>query len=339
MGQNYFSGSNSGAGFHNYFDGIVPPWASLSRHFMIKGGPGVGKSTLMKRVAERAEEAGEVVERFYCSGDPDSLDGIRLVHKGIVITDATSPHAADPCFPGAVEEIVNLGEQIARGRIAMHRDAVEKLTKQNKESYRRGYAFLGAAAVLEAERYRQIAECVDRKRLVSMAKELAGPAGENKKGQARRLFLDAISCKGYVSFAAEREEENTVYRIVGDGREVIVDLLSAEFSTEQRELFCSPLRPQCVKHLLLREQKLFLTSADGMEGTALCTEDFLQRECHRAAGRYAAEARILEAEAMECFGECKKIHDELEGIYKECVDFSAISERTERLLAWIAGGE
>ena len=36
--------------------------------------------------------------------------------------------------------------------------------------------------------------------------------------------------------------------------------------------------------------------------------------------------------AMDCFKECKRIHDELEEIYKECVDFATITERTERLL-------
>ena len=135
MGQRYFSGSNSGEGFHNYFDGVVPVWERLTRYFMIKGGPGVGKSTLMKRVAAKAEEAGEEVELFYCSGDPESLDAVRLVKRGIVFADATSPHTMDPQLPGAVEEIVNLGEQIDRNRIVKYRAEVETLAKKNKVSY------------------------------------------------------------------------------------------------------------------------------------------------------------------------------------------------------------
>lgn len=332
MGQCYFSGSNSGDGFHNYFDGVVPAWARLTRYFMIKGGPGVGKSTLMKRVAAKSEEAGEEVERFYCSGDPDSLDAVRLVKRGIVFADATSPHAMDPKYPGAVEEIVNLGEQIDRNRIVKYRDEVEYLTKNNKESYRRGYAFLRAAKALEKERYREIWDCVDKAKVAKQAKEIAERIGESEERQSRRLFLDALSCKGRVSFAAEHCEGNRVYRILGEEKDVITDLLAADVRNDRKELFCNPLCPECVNHMLLREQQVFLTTDPGPKGTLLSAVDFLKKDCHGIASRYAEEARRLEDMAMFCFKDCKKIHDELEAIYKKCVDFEIITERTEGLL-------
>lgn len=333
MGQHYFSGSNSGAGFHNYFDGVVPTWARLNRYFMIKGGPGVGKSTLMKRVAAKAEEAGEEVELFYCSGDPDSLDAVRLVERGIVFADATSPHAMDPKFPGAVEEIVNLGEQIDRSRIVKYRDAVECLTKKNKESYRRAYAFLRAAAALEEERYKEVTDCIDREKLVKQAKEIGERIGTSEEVQVRCLFLDAISCKGSVSFAEELCEGNRVYRVLGAEKDVVTDLLAKAVQGDRKEFFCSPLRPQCVRHMLLRDRDFFLTIAEGTEGTLLSSEDFLKKECDKITEVYFREARHMEEEAMRCLKECKKIHDELEDIYKECVDFATISERTEGLLA------
>ena len=332
MGQRYFSGSNSGEGFHNYFDGVVPVWERLTRYFMIKGGPGVGKSTLMKRVAAKAEEAGEEVELFYCSGDPESLDAVRLVKRGIVFADATSPHTMDPQFPGAVEEIVNLGEQIDRNRIIGYRDEVEDLTRKNKLSYRRGYAFLRAAKALDEERYREIADCVDREKLKKQAKDIGESIGCVGKEEKRCLFLDALSCKGRVSFANEFCEGNRIYRVLGEEKDVITDLLAKEIQCGRKELFCSPLCPECVKHMLLRERDFFLTTETGAGGTMVAATEYLKKDCHVLAGRYAEEARRLENMAMECFKECKSIHDELEEVYKNCVDFAAITERTERLL-------
>ena len=332
MVQCYFSGSNSGEGFHNYFDGVVPTWDRLTRYFMIKGGPGVGKSTLMKRVAAKSEEAGEEVERFYCSGDPDSLDAVRLVKRGIVFADATSPHAMDPMFPGAVEEIVNLGEQIDRNRIVKYRDEVERITRKNKESYRRGYAFLRAAKALEEERYREIADCVDQEKIAKQVRDMAERFGKREERQNRRLFLDALSCKGRVSFANMYEDGNRVYRVLGAEKDVVADLLIKEIRNDKKELFCSPLCPQRVSHLLLREQEVFLTTALGTDGTLFSAGEFLKKDCHGIALRYAEEARRLEDAAMDCFKECKQIHDDLEAIYRECVDFSAITERTEQLL-------
>lgn len=188
MGQKFFSGGNSGEGFHNYFDGILPVWERLERFFIIKGGPGVGKSTLMKRVAAKAEEEGEETEYFYCSGDPDSLDAIRLVKRGILFADGTAPHCLDPVFPGAVEEILNLGEQIDRKRIVKYREEVERLTRQNKLSYRRAYAYLKAAAALEEERYLEVFACLDQKRLKKCLSEIMGEKEQYEEKQTRKLF-------------------------------------------------------------------------------------------------------------------------------------------------------
>ena len=47
----YFPGANTGRGFIGHFEGIVPPWSEPHYTYVLKGGPGVGKSTLMKKCA------------------------------------------------------------------------------------------------------------------------------------------------------------------------------------------------------------------------------------------------------------------------------------------------
>ena len=46
----FFAGGNTCRGFHSCFDSILPP-DSRKRMYFIKGGPGVGKSTLMRQFA------------------------------------------------------------------------------------------------------------------------------------------------------------------------------------------------------------------------------------------------------------------------------------------------
>ncbi len=67
----YFLGANSPTGFYSLYDQLLPP-EQASAIYILKGGPGCGKSTLMRRVAALAQEAGEPVECILCSGDPDS---------------------------------------------------------------------------------------------------------------------------------------------------------------------------------------------------------------------------------------------------------------------------
>lgn len=352
MTKKYFSGSNSGTGFYNHFEGIVPAWGNLTRYFMIKGGPGVGKSTLMKAVVKQAEEAGEETECFYCSGDPDSLDGVRLVKQGIVFADATAPHAMDPRYPGAVEEIVSLGDFIVRDKIVMFRDEIEALTKKNKQGYQRAYAFLGAAAVLAEACDKEVKDCVDKKKLSALAEEVTEKireregtgAKENREAQAdryaeRKLFLDAVSCKGLLSFQEEFFEGCDVYRVTGENKDVVTDLIGRSLYGRKKEVFCDPLRPDCINHLWFPDAALGLTCGEGTTGHVINGELILVRDCPELIKRYREETIRLKEQAVECLKECKRIHDDLEKIYRECVDFGKVTKYTECLLDIVGSGE
>ena len=58
----FFLGANSGRGFRNLFDRFCAPenhWDLL----VLKGGPGAGKSTMMRRIGAAMEERGEQVDK------------------------------------------------------------------------------------------------------------------------------------------------------------------------------------------------------------------------------------------------------------------------------------
>lgn len=87
----YFLGANSGGGFHSLYEGWMGECAA-GACYILKGGPGCGKSTLMKEIGETLEAAGWAAEYIWCSGDPDSLDGVRFPEKNVAIADGTAPH-------------------------------------------------------------------------------------------------------------------------------------------------------------------------------------------------------------------------------------------------------
>jgi hypothetical protein len=49
---------------------------------------------------DAVEHGAQPVELFYCSSDPDSLDGIVLPLQQTGMVDATAPHVQDPTLPG-----------------------------------------------------------------------------------------------------------------------------------------------------------------------------------------------------------------------------------------------
>lgn len=109
MKRNIFPGGNTTEGFFSYYEYILGQ-KEANRIICLKGGPGVGKSTFMRSIAEHFLEKGESIDFMWCSSDPDSLDGVVLKQRKIAIIDATRPHMVDPVNPGAVDNIVHLGE-------------------------------------------------------------------------------------------------------------------------------------------------------------------------------------------------------------------------------------
>ena len=99
----WFLGANSCRGFSSLYEGYVDPAAGEFLR-VIKGGPGCGKSTLMKRIGKAAEDAGLPVEYIHCSGDPESLDAVWLPTLRTGYVDGTAPHVivTEVHFPGGI---------------------------------------------------------------------------------------------------------------------------------------------------------------------------------------------------------------------------------------------
>lgn len=107
MAQRYFPGSNTCRGFVGFFQDLLPR-TEQARILLIKGGPGCGKSTLMRAAAERWEAQGRPVEYYLCASDPDSLDAV--VCGDTVVLDATLPHALEPELTRVTEQVIDLSE-------------------------------------------------------------------------------------------------------------------------------------------------------------------------------------------------------------------------------------
>ena len=140
MNATYFPGANTGLGFVNRFDGIVPPWAKPHYTYVLKGGPGVGKSTLMRKVAARAAAKGYTVEEFRCASDPDSFDAVRVAELRVVLLDGTAPHSIDPVIPGACDEVIDLGHFLRHEEFMREADRLRARFAANKAHYARAYA-------------------------------------------------------------------------------------------------------------------------------------------------------------------------------------------------------
>ncbi len=202
--RHYFPGNNTPQGFFSYYKYILGQ-REANKIICIKGGPGTGKSTFMKKIGERFAELGENVDFLHCSADENSLDGVVLKNRKIALIDGTSPHMTDPITPGAVDKIINLGEYWNEEGIALNKDEIIDLSEESSRWYRIAYNYLNAAkSVLRSleEVYNDAVESSEIYKLVAdiVAKEYGEYPISLRPGRQKKFFASAITANGLVNY-------------------------------------------------------------------------------------------------------------------------------------------
>ena len=79
----------------NYIDEITN---DIKKRYFIKGRPGTGKSTFLKKFAKALTDKGYSVEIYHCGFDSKSLDMVICRELSVCIFDSTAPHEKFPVF-------------------------------------------------------------------------------------------------------------------------------------------------------------------------------------------------------------------------------------------------
>lgn len=92
-----FFGTVTPKGNVNYIDDITK---GLRERYFIKGRPGTGKSSFLKKLSAELLKRGYDVEQYYCSFDPQSLDMVVSRELSFGVFDSTQPHEKFPSRSG-----------------------------------------------------------------------------------------------------------------------------------------------------------------------------------------------------------------------------------------------
>lgn len=340
----------------NFFPSVLQ---NMERIFILKGGPGTGKSTLMKRVGWYFEEQGELVESIYCSSDPSSLDGVILRERKVAIVDGTAPHVVEPLAPGACEEYINLGIAWDREKLVPYREEILDLQKKIKKEFGEIYTILKESAKIHNRWAGIYAESLQKEKLdqvtESLERELFGnliPVG--KTGHEIKRFSAALSSEGMVHHT-ESLTEAVKYRYFlkgrpGNGKSYILGQLleKARRYRTPIEVYYHPIQPAAVIMLILRELDVCIFDA------ASPWEVFPSRDGDVMVDLYASVINpgteeenqqtisLLSREHAECirdaeshFARVRHLHDALEEYYIHAVRFQEIEQLTQDIIIQI----
>ena len=334
---NFFAGANSGSGFQNLFSEI----ADLEDTYdlmILKGGPGVGKNTFMREIGRAMEAAGTPVEYLWCSGDPDSLDGVVVPEIRCAVVDGTAPHVIEPKYPAAVDRYVDLGRFYDLTAAKAAAEEVRARTREYQAAYARAYHCLRAARQVELAAAASVERTFDREKLERrtagiIARELRRRGGE--RGRTARRFLGSITHRGYVwRFDSVEALCPRVYEL-DDSWELAGEALAVLHRAASEKGWdtiacCAPEDPSRLEHLLIPGLGLaFVTSrpnmAYGKKPFRRVRVDAMAQPEGRARLRFQARmAALLRGEGAAALKEAKAGHDALEAVYNPYVDFDGV---------------
>lgn len=338
MQRKYFAASNSSDGFKNYYPEV---FERADRLYVIKGGPGTGKSSFMKKCAESAERKGLEIEYYYCSSDPSSLDGVLILgEEKIGILDGTAPHVWEPVNPGAREEIVNLGQFWDSRLLRLQKNEIFSLSNKKSAAYKRAYDYLRSCGNLGAVSDALLRERVDGEKLNAAAQRLVRSL-ELPHGKPTLIpsLIDAVTMKGsfrFDSFEVNAERVIWVEDFYGIGKRVLGAILhSLSSSCEVVRVAYDPVESRAINGIFLEDSRvaILLCGKDGArEGKVINSKRFADIEALREVRgelRYAARLYndCLDG-ALHALSEVKVYHFLLEDIYKNAMDFKALNEFT-----------
>ncbi len=345
----YFLGASSPNGFFSLFEKAYDPYNGW-KACIIKGGPGTGKSSLMKRIANEAAERGYVCERAFCSSDPQSLDAVIIPEIKFIIMDGTAPHIVNAAYPGICEYLLDLGECWDTDRLISHKERIIELIDACGRCHKQAQRCLKAADVFRRANYEKTDSLIDIEKINRTADRLReNLPRRGADGYVSERLLSAVTKDGVKVF------ENTIY----DQCDVCVPIddrwsrcaalvLERLRNSLEKDGFgivicrCSQ-SPDTIEHLIVPEANIAYSSANRIHrvdaGRMIHSSRFMKRalspeERKVLTDNEKSEKQMLERASLH-MQEAKKLHDELEKYYIAAMDFNKVEEMGNKVIGSI----
>ena len=339
----FFAAMNTPKGFISAFTPLFSPY----KQYVIKGGPGTGKSTLMKRIDAEAKKRGLGAERYYCSSDTRSLDAIVIPALSLAVIDGTAPHTVEPTLVGVKDHYLDLS-RFLDSRALEGCAAVSALATKKAAAYREAYDSLAALDAVDRLLVPQRENAFDREKCQKTLSRLLDRLSLTPEPNpvVRLTPISALGSEGYVAMTGYADKAAlTVY--ISDRYGIapaVFEELTALLS-KRRVSYHHSLSPITVKTdtVYLPKREILITSLPQSSEPALrinC-ERFLYQ---RGQGIYKGQKPYLAAEealfdgAKKALVKAANAHREAERYYIAAMDFDALNNYTEtlidRLFSW-----
>lgn len=335
--QTYFLGCPTPQGFSTHlFDDIRSHGFTT---YIIKGGPGTGKSSMMKKIANSLSDI-EKPELYYCSSDPASLDAVVFRNLKVIIVDGTSPHVVEPEYPGVSQIFVDLGLCWNLDEMIKNKDGIIKTTVANKKCHALVRRYLNAIHSINEDVFSIGESALNKVKLNGYCERLSARIFPKKKHEGKGSIIyrqiTSITPDGVITHDNLFDGMN-VFRINDDYYAVsdrLMKFLADKAASMQYNVIVSANvfhGNSVYEQIIIPELKTaFVTGSRDISAGVnnINALRFYDRSILREKrGRLSFDKGIaneLICEAVSTLKLAKDIHDELESYYIKAMDFKKV---------------
>lgn len=357
--KHYFACGNTAKGFQNMFESNLQ---GLKKIYILKGGPGTGKSTLMKKAGKIYVDKGYDVEYIHCSSDPDSLDGVIVRGISVGIVDGTAPHVIEPKVAGAIEEYVNLGTAWNVDLLEHKTDEIRALQERICECYPKAYQAFEKALKIHDEWEKIYIDNMNFEKADALTERvcdmLLGSLKKQEDGVVWHRFFGGSTPKGAMDYVdnitVNCKKRYFIKGRPGSGKSTMLKkiLKKAESLGLEVEVYHCGFDPNSLDMILLPGPQLCIfdstapheyePSREGDEVIDMYSELIKPNTDERYESKLKdIKKRYKEtvATGTSYLKKAKDLHDELEKYYMAATDYSIIEETTNDVLKRITARE
>lgn len=345
-----FPGGNSSKGFYSFYRYILTQ-EDAKRILCIKGGPGTGKSSLMKKVGAHFQAKGYTIEYHHCSSDNESLDAVVVKELKIALLDGTSPHIVDPIHPGAVDEVLNMGDALDMDALSLNKKEIMEVSKNISNNFARAYRFFASAKAIHDDWSALNASSLDNSKILTISESIKEEVLRGNKsgyGGERHLFSTAFTPNGIITFAPDLVSKfKTKYILKGGPGLNKTHILNEVAKTAQKkgyfvEYMHDPFIPERLEHIFIPELSACVLTENEISRstftgktyniTDFCKPDIIAN--NSAHIEYDKKLFYdLINKGLSFITNAHVLHDDLEKFYIDAMDFNICNDICNKVIS------
>lgn len=346
----YLASANTAVGFVSYFDNVIK---NSERVYILKGGPGCGKSTFIKKIGNDLLNYGFDVDFIYCGADSSSLDGIFVNEIQVAIVDGTAPHVIEPKYPGAIERLLDFGDFWDIDYLRKEKDNIKHYIDEIAKEYDKFYQHLKNAKNIHDRWENEYLLGMNFNKATEITNEIIHEiirtkTNKNAIGKELHRFAGAMTPQGQLCFYENLTESIKNLYIVkgrpGTGKSTMSKKIgkSAMEAGYDVEYYHCAFDPNSIDMIIIPELNFAILDGtaphvfdpindDKLVDMFECIDTKIVREEDDPIKGIQIEYADEMKDAKVIYSRIKNLHDKLEKYYVDATDFNEVDALRNRI--------